>query len=81
MSTHTFRYCLKCSQQISTPSQWTNNTVRDLMTSMEVPFDALACKACRSDITKVLKDDSYIPRWQMFADQTHEWEMLCSAVS
>ena len=40
------------------------------MTSMEVPFDALVCKACRSDITRVLKDDSYIPRWQKFADQT-----------
>ena len=68
MSTHISRFCLlckKCSQQVST-----NNKPCDLMTSMNVPFDALVYKACRSDITRVLKDDSYIPRWQNFTDQT-----------
>ena len=31
--------------------------------SMDIPADSLVCRPCRQDVTRVIEDAGYIPRW------------------
>jgi hypothetical protein len=58
------RLCNKGNQYLSTPAQWTNEDAQALASSWNISENDSICKPCRGDITKILHDDTYIPRWK-----------------
>ena len=34
------------------------------MVSMDVPADSVVCRPCRQDVTRVIADAEYMPRWR-----------------
>ena len=50
--------------QLSAPTQWRNEEAHKYVTSMQVQSDALICKPCKDDVTRVLANPSLIPRWR-----------------
>ena len=59
--------CELCNDQhnlMSCPEQWMSQTARELALSMGVSFRTPVCQPCRSDITRLVKNPSYKPRWE-----------------
>jgi len=50
--------------QRSAPTQWRNEEAHKYVTSMQVQSDALMCKPCKDDVTRILGNSSLIPRWR-----------------
>ena len=50
-------------RQCSTPSSWKIAEARSYVDGLNVPPDNPVCSACRRDITRVLGESTYIPRW------------------
>ena len=50
--------------QLSTPAEWRNEEARKFVLSLHVQSDALICKWCKDDATRVLANPSHIPRWR-----------------
>ena len=49
---------------MSSPSQWKSEQARTLATSLQVPIHSLVCRPCRQDVSRVIADHSYVPRWR-----------------
>ena len=49
---------------MSSPSQWKSEQARALVTSLQVPIHSLVCRPCRQDVSRVIADHSYVPRWR-----------------
>ena len=73
-STCTLR--LKPHRKLSTPSNWKSEEARSLAVSLKVCPDALVCAACRKDMTRVIANDAYVPRW---GKEGHRKNMCCIA--
>ena len=61
------RSCNLCHthhHQLSTPAEWMNEEARKFVVSLHVQSDALICKRCKDDVTRVLANPSHIPRWR-----------------
>ena len=61
------RSCKLCHthhHQLSTPAEWRNEEARKFVVSLHVQSDALICKRCKDDVTRVLANPSHIPRWR-----------------
>ena len=57
--------CFLCKQQhtnYSSPSQWKSEDAQKYALTMNIPQDAVICKACRQDIPRILADSSNTPR-------------------
>ena len=65
--------------QLSAPTQWRNEEARKCVTSMQVQSDALICKPCKDDVTRVLANPSLIPRWRKgsMTDKSRCCILLC----
>ncbi len=50
--------------QLSTPATWKNKQACTLVLSLQVKPDALICKPCKDDATRVLANPTHIPRWE-----------------
>ena len=50
--------------QMSSPSQWKNEQARKLATSLQVHTNSLVCRPCRQDVSRLLADHTYVPRWR-----------------
>ena len=48
----------------SAPREWKNQHAMEFILSMEISADSLVCRPCRHDVTRVLADAAYVPRWQ-----------------
>ena len=56
--------CLGHHRQFSTPATWKSKDAQALALSLNLSSDDLVCSACRKDITRVLADNAYTPRWE-----------------
>ncbi len=56
--------CLGHHSRFSTPANWKCEDARTLALSLKVTSDSLVCSACRKDVTRVLADNTYKPRWE-----------------
>ena len=54
---------------MSAPSTWKNERARLLTRELNVPSDGEVCRACRDDISHVLKDSEHKPRWNKQEDK------------
>ena len=68
--------CLKPHRQLSTLANWKSGEARSLAISLKVCPDALVCAACRKDITRMISNDAYVPRWEK---ERHRKNMCCTA--
>ena len=91
---HSCNLCLGRHSRFSTPGTWKSEDARSLALSLEISPDDLVCYACRRDITRLLGDTKYTPRWVkdktrtcciaechniVFASLQKQREQLCSA--
>jgi len=61
------RICALCQgshSHMSTPSSWKNEAAHRLVISLQVSQESLVCRPCRDDITRMLSNSHYIPRWK-----------------
>ena len=66
------RICVLCQNShshMSTPSAWKNEAARKLVLSLQVSLESLVCRPCRDDITRMLSNSHYIPRWKKRVDE------------
>ena len=72
-------FCHGHHLQLSAPTQWRNEEARKYVTSMQVQSDALICKPCKDDVTRVLANPSLIPRWRKgsMTDKNRCYILLC----
>lgn len=56
--------CLGQHRQCSTPASWKAEEARTLTLALNISVDDPVCSACRKDITRVLADSTYTPRWE-----------------
>ena len=56
--------CLDHHSHTSSPKEWKNQHAKEYMLSMDVSADSLVCRPCRHDVTRVLADAAYVPRWR-----------------
>ncbi len=59
--------CELCNGQhrlMSSPQQWTSQTASELALSLGVSLGKQICQPCRSDITRMVNNPSYKPRWE-----------------
>ena len=59
--------CTLCKghhRRFSTPETWRNAEARSLAASLTVNPDDPVCYACRKELTRVLSDSAYVPRWE-----------------
>ena len=56
--------CMNCHQLMSKPAEWKNEDARAFVDTLIEESECLVCRLCRNDITRVLSNDSYIPRWE-----------------
>ncbi len=71
--------CLGRHQQFSTPANWKSEDARTLALSLKVSPDCLVCSACRKDVTRVLANDAYIPRWEKLKERSTCKNTCCIA--
>ena len=43
--------------------QWKKESARKFFMSYKMPKEGVVCQACRKDVTRVLSDSSFVPRW------------------
>ena len=65
-------------QKVNSPSQWKSDDARRYVESLNVPADGLICQTCRKDITKVLSDSMFVPRWKKSNDKRECCIQQCS---
>ena len=61
------RSCELCGcwhTQMSSPSHWRNERAHELAASFQVNKDSLVCRPCRQDVSRMLTDHTYVPRWR-----------------
>ena len=56
--------CLNNHSHKSAPRDWKNQHARNYVLSLNVSVDSQVCRPCRDDVTRVLADTTYIPRWR-----------------
>ena len=56
--------CYGEHRQCSTPSSWKLSEARSFVHRLDVSADKPVCSACRRDVTRMLGDSRYIPRWE-----------------
>lgn len=61
--------CQNSHSHMSTPSAWKNEQARKLVLSLQVSLESLVCRPCRDDITRMLSNSHYIPRWKKRIDE------------
>ena len=55
----------------SRPANWKSAAAREYSHQhLHIPADSIVCQACRRDITRVLSDDTIVPRWNKPATET-----------
>ena len=58
--------CFETHIQFSSPNQWRSDKVRTYaLTSLKLSPNAIVCRLCRDDISKVLMNSSHVPRWTL----------------
>ncbi len=62
--------CLGRHRVFSTPAKWKSEEARTLAFSLKVAPDSLVCSASRKDITRVLADSTYKPRWEKLKESS-----------
>ncbi len=55
--------CQESHLHYSSPTHWKNVDACTLAESFKLSSTDLVCYACRKDITRVINDSSYLPRW------------------
>ena len=55
--------CNSHHRQLSSPAEWKNEQARAYVLSLQVTPESLVCRPCRDDVTRVLANSKYIPRW------------------
>ena len=59
-------FCFETHIQFSSPNQWRSDKVRTYaLTSLKLSPNAIVCRLCRDDISKVLMNSSHVPRWTL----------------
>ena len=60
--------CCKLCQghhcQLSSPAEWRNDQAHNYVLSLKVPVESLVCQPCRRDVTRVLANPDYMPKWR-----------------
>ena len=54
--------------QMSSPSHWGNERACELAASFQINKDSLVCRPCRQDVSRMLTDQTYVPRWRKKRD-------------
>ena len=62
--------CYSQHQHLSLPSSWKSEAAQLLIRSMHIEFDAPTCRPCRDDISRLVKNQQYIPRWTKATQKT-----------
>ena len=58
------KLCQCHNSHLSSPASWRNEQARSHVLSLQVPPDSLVCRPCRHDVTRVLANPCYVPRWR-----------------
>ena len=53
---------------MTSPSNWKSDDARKYILALDVPKGGLICQPCRKDITKVISDSAFMPRWLKLHD-------------
>ena len=56
--------CHSHHSQLSTPAHWKSEEARCEVLSLQVSLNAFICQPCRQDVTRVLSNKLYVPRWR-----------------
>lgn len=56
-------FLCKAGHHLTSPSQWISVDAQRYISSKGISEDGLVCSTCRRDITKVLSNDAFVPRW------------------
>ena len=59
---------------MTSPSNWKSDDARKYILALDVPKGGLICQPCRKDITKVISDSAFMPRWL----KLHDCKKKCS---
>ncbi len=73
--------CKLCNgqhRQLSSPHEWKSERARAYMQSIQVPRDSLVCRPCRDDVTRVLANSKYVPRWEKGKSSAGNTGMKCN---
>ena len=62
--------CYSQHQHLSLPRSWKSEAAQLLIRSMHIEFDAPICRPCRDDISRLVKNQQYIPRWTKATQKT-----------
>ena len=62
--------CHSHHSQLSIPAYWKSEEARCLVYSLQVLLNAVVCQPCRRDVTRVLANTSYVPRWRKGREPT-----------
>ncbi len=60
------RFCRLCNRHhhhLSSPAEWRNEQARAYVLSLQVTPESFVCRPCRDDVTRVLTNSKYVPRW------------------
>ncbi len=57
--------------KLTSPSQWKSPAATTYMVSLH-PSVLHVCQACRRDLSIVLANDSYVPRWQKISERENK---------
>ncbi len=64
VSTCTCSLCLGHHQQFSAPESWRSEDARAFALTLNISVGDPVCYTCRKDLTRVLFDGTYVPRWE-----------------
>ena len=70
--------CLGEHRQCSTPSSWKVDEARSFVHRLKISANEPVCSACRRDVTRVIDDSSYKPRWEKPVGESHCFVDLCT---
>ena len=63
--------CREAHRSLTSPSQWVSVEARTYIVAKDIPDNKLVCSACRKDITRVISNSSFVPRWSKAQPQVH----------
>lgn len=69
--------CLGYHSRTSSPREWKNQRAQECIHSMNVSKDSLVCRSCRDDVSRVLANPGYIPRWERRGIQSSNNNYCC----
>lgn len=61
------RLCTLCQSKhthMTAPSSWKDERAKSLARELNITADGIVCRACRDDISRVVKDPGHTPRWE-----------------